>query len=97
MTRRRSGRPLGAVSLGVLRLASVREVTVFDVARELQLSRGHASDTLFELKSRGYVQEVDRRPVEGVRRPVPVLRAAAPAEPDTVAVGILALDWPVRA
>lgn len=93
MMRRRSGRPLGAVSLSVLRLASVREVTVFDVARELQLSRGHASDTLFELKRGGYVHEVARRPVEGASRPVPVVRAAPP-DPAGPLLGVLSLDWP---
>lgn len=91
------GRPLGVISLGALRLASARAVTCVDVARELQLSRGHASDTLFRLRSAGHVQEVDRRLVDGARKPVPVLRAVVPDEPPAVSVGILSLDWPPRA
>lgn len=87
------GRPLGVISLGALRLASDRGVTVLDVARELQLSRAHASDTLYELRSRGYLQVVDVRAVDGARKPLPVVRASVVAEP-APSLGILSLDWP---
>jgi hypothetical protein len=96
MKLRRSGRQLGAIALNTLRLASLREVTVFDVARELQLSRGHASDTVYRLKSLGHLREVDRRVVDGARKPVPVVRAVPAADPPRP-LGVLAFDWPVRA
>ena len=92
---RRIGRPLGVVSMSALRLASSREVTVFDVARELQLSRRDASVTLYELRARGHVQEVGRQLVAGARKPVPVVRAST-TEPAPDVPGILALTWPLR-
>lgn len=94
MIRRRPFRPLGDIARMTLSLASDREVTCVDVARELQLSRGHASDTLCRLRASGYVVEVERRLVEGVRKPVPVVRATT--EPDAPFDAILALSWPPR-
>jgi predicted transcriptional regulator len=92
---RRSGRPLGAIARQTLQFASERGVTALDVARELKLSRGHASDTIYKLKSLGHMVEVDRRQVDGARKPVPVVRAVTPAAPpDPVTIGILSLDWP---
>lgn len=94
MIRRRSGRPLGAIAQQTLQVAADRGVTVLDVARELQLSRGHASDTLYELRSRGYLQVVDVRSVDGARKPLPVVRASVAAESLAPSIGILSLDWP---
>lgn len=95
MIRRRSGRPLGTIALQTLQFAADRGVTVLEVARELQLSRAHASDTLYELRSRGYLQVVDVRAEAGARKPLPVVRATA-AEPSAAAPGILVLTWPPR-
>jgi hypothetical protein len=101
MKRRTSGRPrltsLGDISLQALRLAEARAVTYLDVARELQLSRRHASIAVFELARRGHLAQVDRSKVAEARKPVPVYRAA-PAEPPAAAppLGVLAFDWPVR-
>jgi hypothetical protein len=93
MIRRPSGRPLGAIAQQTLQLAADRGVTVLDVARELQLSRGHASDTLYELRSRGHLEVVDVQSVDGARKPLPVVRTTVAAEP-APSLGILSLDWP---
>ena len=86
-------RPLGEFSLRTLQLARVREVTYLDVAQTLQISRRDASVTVYNLKARGQLQEVERRAIDGARKPVPVLRAAEPAAV-TDSPLVLILDWP---
>ena len=87
-------RPLGEFSLRTLQLASVREVTYLDVAQTLQISRRDASVTVYNLKARGQLQEIERRAIDGARKPVPVLRAAEPAPAVTDSPLLLILDWP---
>lgn len=93
MTQPRRG--LGEISTLVMAAAAAREVTYLDVAHELQLSRRHASVTMYNLAARGHLEEIDRRPVPGARKPVPVYRAAEAAA-DDAGPGILLLDWPPR-
>jgi hypothetical protein len=98
MSRRPSGRPrltsLGDISLQALRLAEARAVTYLDIARELQLSRRHASVTVFGLAERGHLTEVERRPIAEARKPVPVYRAATAGPPGPPSAGVLAFSWP---
>ncbi|HQR22634.1 MAG TPA: hypothetical protein PKV98_17325 [Burkholderiaceae bacterium] len=85
-------RPLGEISTRVVELAAAREISYMDAASTLQLSRRHASVTVYTLATRGHLEEVDRRPVQGARKPVPIYRAADPAA--EVIPAILLLDWP---
>lgn len=85
-------RPMGEISARVLEMASAREVTYMDAASTLQLSRRHASVTVYTLAARGHLEEVDRRTVPGARKPVPVYRASDRA--DDIIPTILLLDWP---
>jgi predicted transcriptional regulator len=96
MTREYRGRPMGEISQRILQLAATEEVWSTKAAVTLQLSRGHASQAVFDLARHGHLEEVDRRKVEGALRPVPVYRAAAPSEPVATPVQpwMMLLDWP---
>lgn len=90
----RTGRPLGEISSSILSLARSEEVWSTKAAQTLQLSRREASVTVHDLARSGRLVEVDRRMVEGARRPVPVYRAGAPAAEPAPEMTILLLDWP---
>ncbi len=88
----RGGRPLGEVAVRIVALARSEEVWSGKVAATLQLSRRDASVTVHNLTRLGHLEEVDRRAVDGARKPVPVYRAAP--EPGHECPGLLLLDWP---
>lgn len=87
---------MGVVSIHTLELAMRQEITSRDVATTLQLSRRHATVTVHDLARSGHLTEVDRRPMEGARKPVPVYRAAEPSPAPAAEPGflLLLLDWP---
>jgi predicted ArsR family transcriptional regulator len=84
--RARRGRPLGSISQAVLTFVRREPATIPQLAARLQLSYGHAADTVKRLSAAGYVaygaqvpgaHDRPARLVEPVRADAPSLLAAA--------------------
>lgn len=80
---RRRGRLLGPVAQRVLEYAqAMGSVTALDVAHGLQLSRGHAARTLYNLRVAGHLVAAGEILQPPARRPVIVCApAVSPVQP----------------
>lgn len=87
----RRGRPLGPVAQEVLRYAgTLGRIDARSAAATLQLSRAHAARALYQLRTAGYLVEVERVQMPGARKPVVVCE---PAREPQIPL-IVTLDWP---